>query len=122
MIETKLKADLAAEKDQNATVASSLAASQQESRRLADESASLKAKNDRLARDLQAVRELASVIKSQAGSNRPAGSPDPARLADRFFVDGLRAFYASNYADAESSFRKALQFRATTLGITTCSD
>ncbi len=77
---------------------------------LATETARLKVDNRRLARDLQAVRELADLIKSQPASERFVAKPDPARIADRFFNDGLRAYYAGEYPGAQSSFRKALQF------------
>ena len=41
----------------------------------------------------------------------PSIKPDPSKLADRFFNDGLHSFYTGEYSSAQSSFRKALQFR-----------
>jgi hypothetical protein len=79
---------------------------------LAGESTKLKTENERLARDLEAVRELAALIKTPAAATSPTAKPDPVKLADRFFVDGMRAFYAGEYPAAESAFRKAIQFRA----------
>ena len=80
--------------------------------RTATEVARLKAENDRLTRDLDAVKELAELIKTPAGAiTGPVSKPDPDRLAEEFFGDGLRAFHHGQYTDAESAFRKALQFR-----------
>jgi chromosome segregation ATPase len=78
--------------------------------RLAAESSRLKIDNDRLTRDIAAVRELADLIR-QGGSTGSSSKPDPSKLADRFFSDGLRSFHAGEYTGAQSSFRKALQFR-----------
>jgi len=81
--------------------------------RTATEVARLKAENDRLGRDLETVKELAELLKT-ASAGQPAGplsKPDPERLAEQFFGDGLRAFHRGQSAEAESAFRKALQFR-----------
>jgi hypothetical protein len=77
------------------------------------EVARLKAENDRLTRDLDTVKELAEVLKTASNGQvaGPLAKPDPDRLAEQFFGDGLRAFYHGQSAEAESGFRKALQFR-----------
>jgi len=82
-----------------------------ESERLAADLSKAKAENDRLARDIETVRELAEMLRTP-GSNTSAPLPkqEPGRLAERFFGDGLRAFFAGQYQDAESNFRKAIQF------------
>jgi hypothetical protein len=83
-----------------------------EADRVAADTARLKTENDRLTRDLEAVRELAEMLKSPAvTAEGPVAKPDPGKLADRFFANGLRAYYAGSYAEAESDLRKALQFR-----------
>jgi Flp pilus assembly protein TadD len=98
--EAKATADKAADEARAAT------------ERTTTEVARLKAENDRLTRDLDAVKELAELIKTPAGAvTGPASKPDPDRLAEQFFGDGLRAFHRGQYTDAESAFRKALQFR-----------
>lgn len=80
--------------------------------RSANDLARLKAENDRLARDLEAVKELAELIKTPAGQVATLGSrPDPDRLAEQFFGDGLRAFHRGQTVEAESAFRKAVQFK-----------
>jgi hypothetical protein len=72
----------------------------------------LRVENDRLARDLEAVKELADLIKTPAiVSTGPVTRPDPARLAEQFFGDGLRAYHGGRHPEAESAFRKAIQFR-----------
>jgi TPR repeat len=79
--------------------------------RVAADTARLKAENDRLARDLAAVKELSEMLKSPAvTSGGPAAKPDPAKLAERFFAEGLRHYYAGRYTEAESALRKAIQF------------
>jgi hypothetical protein len=78
------------------------------------ELARLKVENDRLTRDLEAVKELAELIKSPAVAlTGPPTKPDPARLGEQFFGDGLRAYHGARYTEAESAFRKAIQFRPT---------
>jgi hypothetical protein len=75
------------------------------------EAGRLKVENDRLTRDLDAVKELADLIKAPAtATNGPANKPDPTRLAEQSFGDGLRAFRSGQATEAESSFRKAVQF------------
>jgi hypothetical protein len=115
---TKFKAD--AEKlTKEATAAAARAADAEKlalqekanTEKLAAESSKLKTDNDRLAKDLDAVRELSDLIKKPAGTSIAALRPDPAKLADRFFGEGLQAFFNGNYKGAESAFRKAIQFR-----------
>jgi hypothetical protein len=79
---------------------------------LAVETRKLKAENEQLARDIQTVRELAELIKSQPSAIGLSGKVDPSKLADRFFADGVRAFHAGRYSDAEAAFRRAIQFRS----------
>jgi hypothetical protein len=81
--------------------------------RTATDVARLKAENDRLSRDLEAVKELAELLKTASAGQvaGPLAKPDPDRLAEQFFGDGLRAFHRGQSAEAESGFRKALQFR-----------
>jgi hypothetical protein len=59
------------------------------------ESARLKTDNERLTRELATVRELAELIRSQAGTGTVTIKPDPSKLADRFFADGVRSFHAA---------------------------
>jgi hypothetical protein len=80
--------------------------------RLASEVNRLKADNEQLARDIATVRELAELIKSQSIATGPSSKPDPAKLADRFFAEGVRSFHGGQYSNAEAAFRKAIQFRA----------
>lgn len=79
--------------------------------RLAAESARVKTENDRLAKDLEAVRELADLIKAQPGSIGTNTKLDPAKLGERYFNDGLRAYFAGRHVEAETAFRKAIQFK-----------
>jgi hypothetical protein len=101
----------AADASAKATAAEKIAAQEKANAvRLEAEGSRLKVDNDRLTRDIAAVRELADLIR-QGGSTSLSTKPDPAKLADRFFSDGLHSFYAGEYPSAQSSFRKALQFR-----------
>jgi len=94
-----------------ATAAEKIAAQEKaNAARLETEGSRLKVDNERLTRDIAAVRELADLIR-QGGSTGPSIKPDPSKLADRFFNDGLHSFYTGEYSSAQSSFRKALQFR-----------
>ena len=70
--------------------------------------AKLKTENDSLNRDLGAVRELSMAIKAQAAAGGPAIKPDPAAMADRFFSDGVRLYYAGRYSEAEVSIGKTI--------------
>jgi hypothetical protein len=94
-----------------ATAEKSAAQEKAEVERLAADLSKAKAENDRLARDIETVRELTEMLRTP-GSNTSAPLPrqEPAKLAERFFGDGLRGFYAGQYQDAESNFRKAIQF------------
>ncbi|HEX3148659.1 MAG TPA: hypothetical protein VHR66_11275 [Gemmataceae bacterium] len=79
--------------------------------RTSAEVARLKVENDRLTRDLDTVKELADLIKqSPAMTTSPLSKPDPARLAEQSFGEGLRSFHAGRSTDAESAFRKAVLF------------
>jgi hypothetical protein len=101
----------AADASAKATASEKLAAREKANVALLEaESSRLKVDNERLTRDIAAVRELADLIR-QGGSSGASIKPDPSKLADRFFSDGLRSFYAGEYSGAQSSFRKALQFR-----------
>ncbi|HKB00715.1 MAG TPA: hypothetical protein VKD90_00785, partial [Gemmataceae bacterium] len=96
----------------NAQAATKVAeAAKAEADRVAADTARLRSENDRLARDLEAVRELAELIRSPAvTTGGPVFKPDPVKLAERFFADGVRAYYAGRYPEAESALRKAIQF------------
>jgi len=83
-----------------------------EAERLAADLSRLKTENDRLARDIETVRELAEMIRTPGTVvSGPLPKQEPGKLAARFFDDGMRAFNAARYPDAESNFRKAIQFR-----------
>ena len=90
--------------------------------RSATEVARLKAENDRLTRDLDAVKELAELIKTPAGAvTGPASKPDPDRLAEQFFGDGLRAFHRGQYRKPSRRSARPCSFARTTPATTTCS-
>ena len=119
----KTKAELTSAKGREAVAAQTATDAKAESQRQADaaraeaerasaEVARLKAEAERLSRDLAVVQELATLIKSQTPPSGSAAKPDPVRLADQFFGDGLHSFYGGHYAGAESALRKAIQFRA----------
>jgi hypothetical protein len=81
--------------------------------RMGTELSKLKTDNDRLARDLEAVKELAAILKATSGAaTGPLVRPEPSKLAERFFGKGLSEYIAGNYVEAESDFRKSLQFSA----------
>src|SRR5439155_1508226 len=81
--------------------------------RLAGELSRLKADNDRLARDIETVRELAELIKTPgSAATGPLPRQEPAKIAGRYFDDGFRAYFAGQYPEAESNLRKAIQFHA----------
>jgi Flp pilus assembly protein TadD len=103
------KAAAAARETADAAAAEARAATE----RTATDVARLKAENDRLSRDLETVKELAELLKTASAGQvaGPLAKPDPDRLAEQFFGDGLRAFHRGQSAEAESGFRKALQFR-----------
>lgn len=75
---------------------------------LTSQIAKLKADNDALNRDLNAVKELSLAIKNASGNKTTTAKPDPVALADKFFSDGVRNFYAGRYADAEKALTKAV--------------
>ncbi|HKB04968.1 MAG TPA: hypothetical protein VKD90_22285 [Gemmataceae bacterium] len=120
--EAKLKTDLAAAKDKEATAVKAADAAKADAdklaadvkaagERLTTETAKLRNENAQLARDLEAFRELAAAIKNPGGPGiGPIPKPEPGKLAERVFNDGLRAFHNSRYAEAESNFRKAISF------------
>src|SRR5262249_57453866 len=79
--------------------------------RLTSETAKLRDENTRLARDLEAVKELAVAIRPPGATLvGPIPKPEPGKLADRAFGDGLRAYYGGQYGAAESPFRQPITF------------
>jgi chemotaxis protein histidine kinase CheA len=120
--EAKAKSDLTAAKGKEADAAKKAQALQAEAdklaadlkaagERLTNETAKLRDENTRLARDLEAVKELAAAIRTPGSTLvGPIPKPEPGKLADRAFGDGLRAYYNGQYGAAESHFRKAITF------------
>jgi hypothetical protein len=111
----KLAADLARAKtatDRAEAAERDASVAREAADKAATELTRLRVENDRLARDLEAIKELAEMIKTPTVAiSGPAIKPDPARYAEQFFGDGLRAYHGGRYAESESSFRKAIQFR-----------
>ena len=115
---TKLKADVQKlSKDATDANAKAVAAERTATQakvsaeQLAAEAAELKSSNERLTRELNTVKELAELVRSQAGSSAFASKPDPAKFADRFFADGVRSYHAGQYPSAAAALRKAIQLR-----------
>src|SRR5262249_246034 len=120
--EAKAKTDLTAAKAKEADAAKKAQGLQAEAdkltadrksggERLTSETAKLRDENTRLARDLEAVKELAVAIRPPGATLvGPIPKPEPGKLADRAFGDGLRAYYGGQYGAAESHFRKAITF------------
>jgi hypothetical protein len=108
----KLSRDSAEAAGKIAAAEKAAATAHADAERSASEVARLKAETDRLTRDLETVKELAELIKTPATQAvGPLTKPDPERLAETFFGDGVRAYHRGQTSEAESSFRKALQFR-----------
>jgi len=76
------------------------------------ELAKAKTENDRLARELDAVKDLANMIKNSGGPSATVAKLDPQRLGERAFNEALTAFHAGKYDDAEKGFTKAIQLHA----------
>lgn len=81
--------------------------------RATTETAKLKTENDRLAKELDAVKELAAAIRAPGATvpGGPPAKPDAGKIADRHFGDALADLYRGRTAEAESGFRKAIQFQ-----------
>jgi len=92
-----------------AAVAEAIAA-KANSDRLTTEATRMKTLNDRLSQELAAVRELAELIKAPNSTGSTA-KLDPVKLGERFFSDGMRLYFAGRHEEAESAFRKAIQFK-----------
>jgi hypothetical protein len=115
---TKLKADVAklsrdaSDANAKAVAAEKIAVeSKAIAEQLSTEATKLKSDNERLTRELGTVQELAQLIRDQYGSSGLSIKPDPAKIAEKFFADGVRAFHATQYSSANEALRQAIKFR-----------
>jgi hypothetical protein len=114
---TKLRGDFdkvnkdAADATARAVAAEKTAAQEKgQADRLGTELSKARTDNDRLARELETVRQVAEFLKTSSGAAiGPLVRPEPSKLAERFFNEGLREYYGGRYSAAESDFRKSLQ-------------
>ncbi len=81
--------------------------------KVAADAAKLKTENARLAQELETVKDIAAAIKiGSAGPTGPALKPDVGKIADRHYGDALANLYRGRLMEAESGFRKAIQFKS----------
>lgn len=105
-----LRTVLKATSDRAATAEREASAARTAAERSTAEARRLRALNDRLAGDLAAVQDLAALI-NDPNATGPSAKPDPVRLSEQFFGNGVRAFLDGRYPEAETALRKAVQFR-----------
>jgi Flp pilus assembly protein TadD len=82
--------------------------------KVAADAAKLKTENARLAQELETVKDIAAAIKApgSAAPTGPALKPDVGKIADRHYGDALGNLYRGRLLEAESGFRKAIQFKS----------
>lgn len=96
----------------NEMATATAAAAKQDADRSRVEAQKLKAEKDRLANELDTLKDIASAVRNGSTNVSVAGAkPDVTKIAERAFGEGLRAYFAGQYSDAQSSFRRAIQFQ-----------
>ena len=80
--------------------------------KVAADAAKLKTENERLARELETVKDIAAAIKSPGSTmTGPAVKPDVSKIADRHYGEAVANLNRGRTLEAESGFRKAITFQ-----------